>query len=296
MKFLVLGATGTVGSNVVRELLARRHQVRILTRNPDKASSLGANLEVVTGDLLDLATLSTIFRSMDGAFLLNAVGQTESHEGLMAVSAAMTAGLKRLVYMSVHHADAGAYLPHFGSKIGIEAAIQVSGISSTILRPNNFFQNDTWFRDPMIQYGVYPQPLGDMGVSRVDIRDIAEAAAIALTEAGHGGKTYNLVGPEPLTGAKTAAIWSDKLGRKVIYGGNDLDAWEKQALQMLPASIVYDLKLMYALFQKNGLIGSDQDIATMSRLLGHAPRNFDDFATEAAASWASEGSAVGRRS
>src|SRR5881628_1213378 len=105
MKFLVLGGTGTVGSQVVRELLARKHQLRVLTRNPEKTRTLGGGVEAVKGDLLDPATLRTLYNGVDGAFLLNAVSQTEAHEGLMAVSAAMTAGLKRLVYISVHHVD-----------------------------------------------------------------------------------------------------------------------------------------------------------------------------------------------
>jgi uncharacterized protein YbjT (DUF2867 family) len=70
-------------------------------------------------------------------------------------------------------------------------------------------------------------PLGQVGISAVDIRDIAEAAAIALTSDGHG-KTYNLNGPEVLSGPKMASIWSALLGRTVRYSGDDMDAFEEQ--------------------------------------------------------------------
>lgn len=291
MKFLVLGATGTVGSNVVRELLARQQQVRVLTRDPAKTRSLGANVETVQGNLLDPATLRTLYDGVDGAFLLNSVSQTETNEGLMAVSAAMTAGLKRLVYMSVQHADRAPHLPHFGGKLGVEAAVKASGSEWTILRPNNFFQNDLWLRDAILQYGVYPQPLGTVGVSRVDVRDIAALAAIALTQGGHASRTYDVAGPRPLSGPQVAEIWSAVLGRTITYAGDDLDAWEKQASQYYPAWMVYDFKLMYRHFQLKGLRGSDQDVATLARALNHAPRAFEDFATETAAAWTLEGAA-----
>ena len=188
MKFLVFGATGTVGSQVARELQSRGHQVRVLTRSADKAKSLGP-VEVVTGDLMDPASLRTIYAGVDGAFLLNGLSPSESHEGLMAVTAAIDGGLKRVVFLSVHRVDEAPHLPHFGAKVGIEAAVKSSGIPFTILRPNNFYQNDLWYRDAILTHGVYPQPIGQVGLSRVDVRDIAEAAAIALTQDGHPGKT-----------------------------------------------------------------------------------------------------------
>lgn len=116
MRFLVLGATGTVGSQVTRELQQRGAAVRVLTRDPGKASRLGPDIEVVKGDLLEPASLHGLFEGVDGAFLLNPVGPSESQEGLIAVGVAMTQKLKRIVYLSVQHADRASYLPHFGSK------------------------------------------------------------------------------------------------------------------------------------------------------------------------------------
>ena len=109
---------------------------------------------------------------------------------------------------------------------------------------NNFFQNDYQLKDALLTHGIYPQPLGEVGLSRVDVRDIAEAAAIALTESGHAGETYNLVGPDVLTGRGTAEIWSRALGRPIAYGGDDLDAWEKQVLAFLPPWMAFDFRLM----------------------------------------------------
>jgi len=283
MKVLVLGGTGTVGSQVVRDLLARGTEVAVLTRDPKKHLPQGA--KAVAGDLLDAETIRRVFKGMDGVFLLNAVSATECHEGLMAVNGARMAGVKKVVYLSVHDVDKAPHLPHFGAKLPVEAALKASALPFTILRPNNFFQNDAWYKDAMLAYDVYPQPFGDVGLSRVDVRDIAEAAAIALTTGAADGETINLVGPDVLTATGTATTWGGVLGRKIAYGGNDLDAWEKQSLAFLPAWMVFDFRLMYAFFQEKGLKASPADVTRLTALLGHAPRRFDEFAAETARAW-----------
>ena len=122
-------------------------------------------------------------------------------------------------------------------------------------------------------------------MSRVDVRDIAEAAAIALTTGGHEGQSYDLVGPEAVTGESTAKSWSAALGKPIAYGGDDLDAWEKVQLNYLPDWMVFDFRYMYEHFQKNGIVASAEAIARQTTLLGHSPRGFDAFATETAGAW-----------
>jgi uncharacterized protein YbjT (DUF2867 family) len=285
MKILVTGGTGTVGSQVVRELTARDQEVVVLTRDASKAKQLPAGVKAVTGDLGKVETLTRVFKGVDGVFLVNTVTPSEVFEGLAAVCALRLESVKRVVYLSVHHADQAAWLPHFGGKLGVEEAVRKSGVPSTILRPNNFYQNDYYFKDVILQYGIYPQPIGDVGLHRVDVRDIAEAAAVALTTSGHEGQTYDLVGPEAHTGASTAEVWARALGKPVRYGGNDLEAWEKQSLQYMPESLVFDFKHMYAFFQERGLKASPEALERQQRLLGHAPRSFGAFAAETASAW-----------
>lgn len=285
MKTLVIGGTGTVGSQVVRELLAREVAVQVLTRNAEKAKALPAGAEGVIGDLLDPKSVRSVFRDVNGVFLLLAVSTSETQEGLMAVNGMRMAGVKRIVYSSVFNLEQVPNMPHFGSKLPIETVVKASGISYTILRPNNYFQNDYLFKDAMLKYGIYPQPIGDIGVSRVDVRDIAEAAAIAFTTSGHEGQTYNLVGPQVHTGKSTAEVWSRALSKPIAYGGNDLDAWEQQSLQFLPAWMVFDFRLMYQYFQDKGLKATPADIDRLTKLLGRAPRSFEDFAMETARLW-----------
>jgi uncharacterized protein YbjT (DUF2867 family) len=284
MSILVTGGTGTVGSAVVKELTGRGVDVKLLTRDPAKLKGQ-KGVTAVQGNLLEPSTARRAFDGAESVFLLNPVSQTEASEALMAITGMRLAKVKRIVYLSVHHAEKAAWLPHFGGKVGVEAALKVSGIPFTILRPNNFYQNDYWFKDVMLQYGVYPQPLGSAGLSRVDVRDIAEAAAIALTASGHEGQTYDLVGPEVVTGESTAKSWSAALGKPIAYGGDDLDAWEQVQLNYLPDWMVFDFRSMYEYFQTNGLIASAEAIARQTKLIGHAPRGFDAFAKETAAGW-----------
>jgi uncharacterized protein YbjT (DUF2867 family) len=119
----------------------------------------------------------------------------------------------------------------------------------------------------------------------VDVRDIAEAAAVALTEDGHGGETYDLVGPDVLTGESTANIWSEALGKPIAYAGDDLEAWEKVQLNYLPDWMVFDFGEMYRYFQQQGLKATPEAIDRQTRLIGHAPRAFKAFASETATVW-----------
>jgi uncharacterized protein YbjT (DUF2867 family) len=287
MKHLVLGGTGTVGSLVVRGLLERGEKVRVLTRSLERAGSLPKGAEAVIGDLSDPSTYEKSFADYDSLFLLTANGPTDLMEGLGAVNEAKRTKARRVVHLSIHDVEKCAEAPHFASKIAIELALKESGLAWTILRPNNFYQNEVWFKDAILQYGVYPQPIGNVGISRVDTRDISEAAVRALTESGHAGKTYALVGPQALTGADCAAALSKGLGKPVAYAGDDLAAWKKSMAPYMPAWAVYDYAIMYASFQAKGLKATPAQLAETRAIVGHEPRSYGDYVEETAAAWKS---------
>lgn len=285
MKVLVLGATGSVGSAVVQTLLQGGASVAALTRSAEKAKALPSGVEGRIGDLNDPYKVAGAFKGVDAVFLLNAVSATETQEGLFALECAKVQGVKKLVHLSVQHVDRVPHLPHFASKIVIEQAIKQSGLDYTILQPNNFYQNDYWYKDAMLQYGVYPQPLGSAGWDRVDIRDIADAAAKALDGDAASGKTVILAGPTSETGASSAATWSTHLGKPIAYAGDDLQAWELQNLQYLPPFMVFDFKMMYRWFQEHSLKAAPGEREATEKLIGHPMRRFDAFVKETAAQW-----------
>ncbi len=285
MKTLVIGGTGTVGSLVVSGLLAKGETVRLMTRSAEKAKSAAKGVETVVADLTDPTTATAAFEGVDAVFMLNPVSPTEAHEGLIGVACARNAKVKRFVYMGVHNAHVAPYIPHFGSKIAIEAAIKTSGMSYTFLQPNNFMQNDFWFKDVVSKFGIYPQPIGDVGISRVDVRDIADAAVNALTKTGFENKAYVLAGPKPWNGSATAEVFSAAMGKKITYGGNDLVAWAKQAGAMMPAWMTFDMAVMYAMFQELGLKATDAELKACESVVGHPLRTFEDFVKEVTPSW-----------
>jgi uncharacterized protein YbjT (DUF2867 family) len=286
MRHLVLGGTGTVGSLVVRGLLDKGETVRVATRDAQRAKALPKGAAAVVGDLVDPATYPAIFDgSADTLFLLTANGPSDLMEGLAAVNEAKRTKVKRVVHLSIQDVEKIPEAPHFASKIAIENALKASGVAWTILRPNNFYQNDLWSREAIVQYGVYPQPVGDIGCSRVDTRDIADAAVRALTEDGYVGKTCTLAGPDVLTGRDCAAEFAKALGKPVAYAGNDLEAWKKSMAPYLPAWAVYDYALMYAAFQATGLRATPAQLAETRAILGREPRRYADFVKETAAVW-----------
>jgi uncharacterized protein YbjT (DUF2867 family) len=282
MKVLVIGGTGMVGSNVVKGLIDQGVKPQVLTRDASKALPEGAT--AVVGDLLDPYAAAAAFRDVERVFMLNAASTSETFEGLTALLLAADAGVKRFVYMSTHRADLTPFLPiGGGSKLPIENALALSGIPYTILRPNNFFQNDLWYQESITQ-GVYPQPIGFKGMSRVDARDIAEAAVIALLEDGHTGKTYNIVGPRIHTGPSCAAAWAAATGKPVEYAGNDMELFERMHAFMGPALLsTYRRFLEY--YQVDGLLATDEDVAATTALLGHSPRTLEAFALETVKVW-----------
>jgi uncharacterized protein YbjT (DUF2867 family) len=237
------------------------------------------------GALSEPSTLGPAFEGVDRLFLLTPLAQDEVDQGLAGIEAAKAAGVERIVFMSVHHANRAPGIPHFASKVEIAQGLERSGIPYTVIEPNSFYQNDVWFRQPLMEFGVYPNPMGSVGLNRVDVRDIATAAVAALTEDGHEGEHYPVVGPDVWTGESSAQTWSSALGSGVIYGGDDLDRWAQAASALMPDWLVADLRIMFEYFQERGLLASDDDFARQGRILGGDPIPFDRFAAEVAATW-----------
>src|SRR4051812_16459 len=231
MTILVTGATGTIGRHVVEQLVKRGADVRALAREPAKAN-LPAGVTVVQGDLLDVDSIRSAFKGVSTLFLLNAVVPDEFTQALIALNVAREAGVERVVYLSVIHSDRFVNVPHFAGKFGVERMIEQMGFSATILHPAYFMNNELTIKDAVQAYGVYPMPIGSRGLAMVDPHDIGEVAAIALIERANSTQAtplerINLVGPDTLTRADAAAIWSSVLGRPIASGGDDVAGFEQ---------------------------------------------------------------------
>ena len=290
MKTLVIGGTGTVGGEVVRHLLDNDVDVRVMTSTQEKLAKLPADVEGVFGNMSDKPSLINAMKGIDRLFFVTVARDTETQNGLNVVEAAKAAGVKRIVYMSIHLLE-DIKAPHFSDKIPIENAVKNSGIPYTLIRPNNFFQNDLWFKQPLLEFGIYIQPIGNVGLNRVDVRDIAVAITQCLLDDGHTGKRYNIVGPDKLTGEQTAQIYSKHLGKNIVYAGDDLARWAERMKGAMPEYLIEDYKLMYAHFQKRGFLATTDHLRETEMILGAKPRKYDDFARELSTAWKQEATA-----
>lgn len=210
---LVTGATGTIGSDVVRQLAARGEKVRALTRDPAKAR-VPAGVEVARGDYLDHGSLAGAMAGVTAAFLLRPPGPEEGHD-LGLVEAARAAGVRRLVKLSAIGTGDPEVGPAGGWHVEGERAVRESGTEWTVLRPSSFASNTlSWVREVGRGEPV-PNMTGDGESGVIDPRDVAEAAVRALVDGGHAGRTYTLTGPEAISVPGQAAVLASVLGRPV---------------------------------------------------------------------------------
>ena len=288
MTILVTGATGKVGRQVVDQLVKRGADVRALVRDSTKAK-FPAGVSVAQGDLVDVDSLRAAFSGVSTLFLLNAVTPDEFTQALIALNVAREAGIERIVYLSVIHSDVYVNVPHFAGKFGVERMIEQMGFNATILRPAYFIDNDLTIKDVVLGYGVYPMPIGSKGLAMIDTRDIGEIAAIELLRREQSTKPLplvrmNLVGPDTLTGADVAGIWSKVLGRPIAYGGDDTAGFEQNLRKFMPAWMAFDMRLMSERFLTDGMIPDAGDVERLTSLLGRPLRSYRDFASEIGAS------------
>jgi uncharacterized protein YbjT (DUF2867 family) len=285
MTVLVTGGTGNVGSAVAKELLQRGAGVRILSRKEPEAAQVPAGSEVAIGDLLDPISLEKAMQGVDKLFLLNAVVADELTQALIAYGIAKRIGLKHVTYLSVFKVEQFRDVPHFAAKLAVENALREFGVPYTILRPGYYIQNDLGLKDALLGAGIYPMPLGNAGIASADIRDIAEAAAISLTEEGHAGQTYDIVSPTLVSGPGNAATWSKLLGKEIKYTGHNFDQWEQQMRARVDAWHAFDLRTMFQGYFDRGFASTDTQVSQLTKLLGHAPRSYEDFAAATAKLW-----------
>jgi uncharacterized protein YbjT (DUF2867 family) len=289
MKVLVTGGTGVVGRQLVTNLQRRNVEVRVVTRKaPERHSQRASETEFFVGDLLDPCSMRDALKGIDKLFLLNPVTAEELTQSLIVLGMATRADLQHVTYLSVLAAERFPDVPHFATKLAVETALRQSKIPHTIVRPGFYFQNDLGLRDSILEAGVYPLPIGSRGISGTDIRDIAEAAAITLTNAGHEGQTYSVVSSAPITGPGNAELWGRLLNREARYAGHDFGRFEEQMRAYTSNWEAYDMREMFEGFHERGFVAPNHEIERFTKLLNRLPRTYEQFASDTAAHWLSE--------
>lgn len=224
---LVTGATGTIGSDVVRQLVARGEKVRALTRDPRKAH-LPPGVEAVKGHHRDLDSVASAMVGAEAAFLVGVFGPDDADSDRGMAEAARAAGVRRLVKLSaVSAGDPRTGLGGIAHGHG-EEAVRESGLEWVILRPSAFASNTLSWAEAVRAGESVANMLGAGRQGVVDPRDVAEIAVAALTGPEHVGRTYTLTGPDTVSPQEQAATLGEVLGRRVEL--RDLALAETRAL------------------------------------------------------------------
>jgi uncharacterized protein YbjT (DUF2867 family) len=272
---LAVGAAGKFAGLVVPALAKRGVRVRGLVKDAtqgDEVLKHGAT-EIAIGDLRDRASLDAALKGVDGVFYIApAFLPNEAQVGIDMVDAAKQAGVRRFVFSSVIHPILSA-LENHGAKAPVEEALLTSGMEYTFLHPTLFFQNFTSSWPKIVQTGVLAEPWSvDSRFSRVDYRDVAETAAIALTEDRLLYGTFELSTEGWLDRKDVADIIGEVLGRPIMAERVDPKKAAASAGPGAPA-----LEKMFDWYDKRGLMGSALDLRA---ILGREPRTLRSFFKE----------------
>jgi uncharacterized protein YbjT (DUF2867 family) len=213
---LVTGASGNVGREVVRELVARGTRVRAATYgDADARRAPREATEIARFDFLDPTTFPAAFDGVDRLFLMRPPAISHVRRDIKpSLDFAIGHGVSHVVFLSLIGAERNPIVPH----ARVESLLMKSDVAWTMLRCGFFMQNlDTTHRADLVEYGDLFIPAGKGATAFIDARDIGAIAARALTEPGHENRAYPLTGSEALTYDEVAAIMTEELGRPITY-------------------------------------------------------------------------------
>lgn len=277
---LITGATGSVGTQLIKALANNGISFRALVRNNNQGSLMRElpQADVLKGDLSDVNSITDALAGVDRAFLLTNSSEQSEQLQLNFVNAAHKAGVKHIVKLSQLAADEASPVRFLRYHAIVENRIKELGMNYTFLRANLFMQGLTAFQYYIKSEGKFYGSSGEAAVSAVDVRDIAAVAAKALTEPGHENKTYNVTGPESITHYQMADILSNVLKMNINY----IDLSPEQMQGALSAA-------GFPSWQVGGLIedyahyarGEAAEVfSTVQDVTGRPAISFDQFASD----------------
>ena len=280
---LVTGSTGTVGSRLVKALAGRGGvTVRAATRNPAKQAPPAANVQYVPFELDNKESVAAAVKGVDKVFsLIHSTPQlVDQAKGLYA--AARAADVKHIVELSGEFVTTAPQIPFGKWHAEAEKLLEASGIANTVLRPGLFMTDFFTFFAPQPDGNIY-LPVGQSSIAAIDPVDLAEVAAITLTQDGHVGKRYHLTGGEALTVPQIAAKISEASGRQINHVDVPPEAVRAGMEKMGAPAWLIDATLTMLAVVKDGKTAGISN--AVRELTGHAPRSYAQFARDNAAAW-----------
>jgi uncharacterized protein YbjT (DUF2867 family) len=277
---MVVGATGTVGREVLRRLTETGARPLALVRPGRDEQLAEAGIDYVTADLDRPDTIDAALDGVDRLFLLTRQTGRQLAQEQAVIAAAARAGIGRVVKLSVFRADETSPLQIARQHRRAERALQDSGLQHTVLRPVFFMQN----LFAMVRDGTIATATGDGQVAMIDARDIAAAAVAALTTVPARGRVYTLTGPDAVSFDQVAQVIGRQTGRAVRHLRVPGEAVSER-LRTLGAEpwFAADMGLLHRM-----LADGYEDVLTsdLSSLTGVAATAFDRFVSDFSARFA----------
>ena len=276
---LVTGAAGKTGRAVLKALLAKGRSVRALVYRPDQIlemNRLGAQ-DVRIGDMRNAHDMVHAFDHIQGVYhICPNASPDEVSIGQTVIVAAQSAGVEHFVFHSVLHPQIQA-MTHHWNKLLVEELLIESGLPYTILQPAVYMQNMLASWEMICNHGIYPVPYpAETRLSYVELENVAEVAAMVMSEAKHINAVYELVGTAGLTQTELVAILSEQLNRPIAVKVINLPDWEKQSHDKGMGDYqIKTLSSMFRYYQQYGLTGNPK---VLNWLLQRPPSSVADFA------------------
>ena len=275
---LVTGAAGKTGRAVIKVLKARKKSIRALVHRDEQVSLVkhaGAD-EAVVGDMRLPEVMEQATRGVQALYHIcpNATPD-ETAIGQTAIAAAKSSGVEHFVYHSVLHPQTEK-MPHHWQKLRVEECLLESDLPYTVLQPAIYMQNILANWTSIVEQGIYPIPYAaETRLSTVDLEDVAAAAAVVLTEAGHKGATYELCGAAALSQIETSEIIGRCLGRPVRVKVEPIASWKAGAAAVgLSDEKVAILVKMFIYYERYGFVGNCR---VLEWLLGRPATTYEAF-------------------
>lgn len=273
--FLIVGASGQVGSGVARFLREAGHSVRSTTgkapQSPDQVQ-----VDLLTGKGLDEA-----FKGVQRAFFMSPGGYTDQYQVLSPlIRKAKEAGLEKVVLMTAIGVEANDAAPFRRAEVELEK----SGLAYNIIRPSWFMQNfATYWLHDIRTHGAIRLPAGSGKNAFIDSRDIAETAAALLSGDRFANQAFTLTGPKSLDHGEVAGILSAATGKAIGYQDIPVADFKKGLLAAGLSEAYTDLLVLLIGFLKEGYVANATD--AVQTILNRPPRTLEAYAKEYKATW-----------
>ena len=272
---LVAGATGNVGGQIVAQLRATGASVRALVRNLDSAT-FPYGVEVARGDLDAPDTLDVALDGVGSVFL---VSPFLTAAGAPAVLDMITRHARRVVYLSsmgVRDERNEQTNPIDAFHADIERLIRQSRLGWTFVRSSGMATNTLWWAPQIRTDGIVRWFHGDASRSLIHERDVAAVAVRALTEGGHGGKTYRVTGPRALTQIEQVHVIGEAVGRPLRWEEASPEAARQQLLAGMPPAVVDGILSAHAQFAAE----PEPVTSTVEEITGAPAHTFREWAID----------------